>query len=114
MVDREGVRLEVDAVSEGTYWFGRAPNDGPDNLLMLFATREFLTEYERSARYPARINRKFRSYVAHAKWGIKKSLAFVAETEGSEATAIQRARELLDEYEVDMGNCHVHIRTDHR
>ena len=99
---RHGMPFQVDAVAQGTYGFERLLDDGPDNLMSISAIYEFLLEYERSARNPAAIVRKIRSYVAHAKWGVRKRLAFVAETARAEAIAIEQARNLLEEFDVNM------------
>ena len=99
---RDGMPLDVDAVVQGTYSFERMLDDDPDNLMGLFATYEFLLEYERSARNPAAIVRKIRSYVGHAKWGVRKRLAFVAETARAEAIAIEQARNLIEEFDVNL------------
>ena len=100
--DLQGGPLEVDATVQGTYSYRETHDDDPEKLMMRLATFEFLVEYERSARYPNAINRKLREYVAHAKWGVKKRLAFVTETDRVEAIAIDQARHLLNEYEVNM------------
>ena len=100
--DLQGVPLEVDATVLGAYYYRATPDEDPEKLMLRFATYEFLLEYERSARYPNAVNRKLREYVAHAKWGVKKRLAFVTETDRVEAIAIDQARQLLNEYEVSM------------
>ena len=71
-------------------------------LFAIFALFEFFLEYERSARTPAAISRKIRSYVGHTKWGVKNPLAFVAETEEAEAIATEIAKTLMEEYDIEM------------
>ena len=97
-----GASLEVEVIEQGTYYYQRADDAVPEKLMMCFATYEFLLEYERSARNPRSLHRKLRSYIGHAKWGVRKRLAFVAETARSEAVAITQARQLLTELDVSM------------
>ena len=100
--DLRGVPCEVDAIAQGMNHFQKAHDGDPDKLMLRFATYEFLLEYERSARNPNSINRKLLSYVAHAKWGTRKRLAFVTETDRAETIATDKAHQLLNEYDVGM------------